>query len=82
MANTVTSKGQVTIPKPVRDHLGIVPGSQVAFRRATDGSIVIEKADGTATQPSRFAKLRGSAGPGMTTDELMALLRGEPDDAG
>ena len=37
MATTVTSKGQVTIPKPVRDHLGIVPGSQVEFRRADDG---------------------------------------------
>jgi antitoxin PrlF len=79
MATTVTSKGQVTIPKPVRDHLGIGPGSQVAFRRANDGSIVIEKADGSAPQPSRFAKARGSAGPGMTTDELMALLRGEPE---
>jgi antitoxin PrlF len=79
MATTVTSKGQVTIPKPVRDHLGIVPGSQVAFRRAADGSIVIEKADATEPQPSRFAKVRGSAGPGMTTDELMALLRGEPE---
>ena len=45
MATTVTSKGQVTIPKPVRDHLGIAPGSQVEFRRAADGSIVIEKAD-------------------------------------
>jgi antitoxin PrlF len=78
MATTVTSKGQVTIPKPVRDHLGIVPGSKVAFRRAADGSIVIEKADG-AQQPSRFAKARGSAGPGMTTDELMSLLRGEPE---
>jgi antitoxin PrlF len=76
---TVTSKGQVTIPKPVRDHLGIGPGSQIAFRRAEDGSIVIEKADATGRQPSRFAKVRGSAGPGMTTDELMALLRGEPE---
>jgi antitoxin PrlF len=73
---TMTSKGQVTIPKPVRDHLGIGPGSQVAFRRAADGSIVIEKADGTR-QPSRFAKLVGSAGPGLSTDELMALLRGD-----
>jgi antitoxin PrlF len=80
MATTVTSKGQVTIPKPVRDHLGIVPGSKVAFRRAADGSIVIERADGTAPSPiSRFAKARGSAGPGMTTDELMSLLRGEPE---
>ena len=78
MATKVTSKGQVTIPKPVRDHLGIGPGSEVRFRRAADGSIVIERADGT-TQPSRFAKLVGSAGPGMTTDELMELLRGEPE---
>jgi antitoxin PrlF len=78
MATTVTSKGQVTIPKPIRDYLGIEPGSDVSFRRADDGSIVIERADGTRP-PSRFAKLVGSAGPGPTTDELMELLRGEPE---
>jgi AbrB family looped-hinge helix DNA binding protein len=78
MATKVTSKGQVTIPKPVRDHLGIVPGSEVEFRRAADGGILIQRADGTRP-PSRFAKLVGSAGPGMSTDELMALLRGEPE---
>jgi AbrB family looped-hinge helix DNA binding protein len=78
MATTVTRKGQVTIPKPVRDYLGIRPGSQVDFRRTDDGGVVIEKADGPRP-PSRFAKARGSAGPGMTTDELMALLRGEPE---
>lgn len=78
MPTTVTSKGQVTIPKPVRDYLGIEPGSEVNFRRANDGSIVIERADGTRP-PSRFAKLVGSAGPGPTTDELMELLRGEPE---
>ena len=78
MPTTVTSKGQVTIPKPVRDYLGIEPGSEVSFRRADDGSIVIERADGTRP-PSRFAKLVGSAGPGPTTDELMELLRGEPE---
>ena len=78
MATTVTSNGQVTIPKSVRDHLGVGPGSQVDFRRTDDGGIVIEKADGPRP-PSRFAKLRGSAGRGMSTDELMALLRGEPE---
>ena len=78
MASTVTSKGQVTIPKPVRDYLGIEPGSEVNFRRADDGSIIIEKADGTRP-PSRFAKAVGSAGPGLTTDELMQLLRGDPE---
>ena len=46
MATTVTQKGQVTIPKPIRDHLGIKPGSKVEFRRASDGSIVLERADG------------------------------------
>jgi len=76
MPTTVTRKGQVTIPKLVREHLGIVPGSRVEFRRATDGSIVIEKADGTR-QPSRFAKLVGIAGPGLSTDEIMAITRGD-----
>ena len=76
MATKVTSKGQVTIPKPVRDHLGIVSGSQVEFRRAADGSIVIEKADGTRP-PSRFTKLVGIAGPGLSTDEIMAITRGD-----
>ncbi|TIU31587.1 MAG: AbrB/MazE/SpoVT family DNA-binding domain-containing protein, partial [Mesorhizobium sp.] len=39
MTTTVTAKGQVTIPKPVRDLLGIGPGSKVDFRRAADGSV-------------------------------------------
>jgi AbrB family looped-hinge helix DNA binding protein len=78
MASRLTVKGQVTIPKPVRDHLGIGPGSEVAFRRAADGSIVIERSDGArAPRRDRFEKVRGIAGPGMTTDELMALLRGD-----
>jgi antitoxin PrlF len=77
MATRVTSKGQVTIPKPVRDHLGIVPGSQVEFRRAAEGRIVIEKVDEAAPRPSRLASLRGHAGRGMSTDEIMALLRGD-----
>ncbi len=76
MANTVTSKGQVTIPKPVRDYLGIEPGTAVNFRRAEDGHIIIERADGTRP-PSRFAKVVGIAGPGPTTDEIMAMTRGD-----
>ena len=37
MAVTVTRKGQVTIPKPVRDRLGINPGSTVDFEVGEDG---------------------------------------------
>lgn len=66
----------MTIPKPVRDLLGIVPGSRVDFRRAADGSIVLARAD-EKSPASRFAKLRGHAGVGLTTDAIMALTRGE-----
>lgn len=77
MATTVTAKGQVTIPKTVREFLGIEPGSKVDFRRSTDGRIVLVLAD-DAKPANRFARFLGHAGPGPTTDELMELLRGEP----
>lgn len=57
MSTKVTSNGRVTIPKPVRDYLGIEPGSEVAFRRAADGNIVIERSDGTRP-PSGLSKVR------------------------
>ena len=76
MTTTVTAKGQVTVPKPVRDLLGIVPGSKVDFHRAADGSVVLARAD--EKQPAtRFAKLRGHAGQGLDTDAIMALTRGD-----
>jgi len=76
MANTVTSKGQVTIPKPVRDRLGIEPGNAVSFELAGDGRVVLVKVGGKPAA-SRFAALRGRAGAGLTTDEIMALTRGD-----
>jgi hypothetical protein len=49
-----------------------------AICAALDGSTMIENA-GRPTRQSRFAKALGSAEPGMTTDELIALLRGQPE---
>jgi len=48
MGNLVTSKGQVTIPKAVRDRLGILPGSAVRFELAPDGCVVPLKERGRA----------------------------------
>ena len=80
MATKVTEDGQVKIPRHVLQQLGIGPGSKVDFRFAADGSVVIERAEAAPPpDPDRFEKLRGSAGPGMSTDELMLLLRGEPE---
>ncbi len=75
--STVTSKGQVTIPKAVRDLLGIQAGTEIEFRLSKSGEVIVERAD-KKRPPSRIAAFRGHAGPGMSTDEIMALLRGEP----
>jgi bifunctional DNA-binding transcriptional regulator/antitoxin component of YhaV-PrlF toxin-antitoxin module len=77
MATKVTDECQVTIPKWVSDQLG-GPGSEVAFRRAADGSVIIEKAAVTTPlDPDRFAKLRGIADAGLSTDDIMAMTRGD-----
>jgi AbrB family looped-hinge helix DNA binding protein len=76
MGSRVTRKGQVTIPKRVREYLGIAPGNVVAFEVAPDGRIVLVK-QGATPEPSRFEKLRGTAPTKLTTDEIMAMLRGD-----
>jgi AbrB family looped-hinge helix DNA binding protein len=80
MAAKVTAKGQVTIPKKIRDLLGIQAGSKVAFTLAEDGRVNLSKIDkesASGEQPNRFAVLRGSSSSGMSTEEIMALTRGE-----
>ncbi len=72
----MTEKGQVTIPKPMRDALGIDPGTEVEFEQTAD-AIVVRKAP---KQPSRGRRLvqgmRGRADLPMSTAEIMALTRG------
>jgi AbrB family looped-hinge helix DNA binding protein len=81
----MTRKGQVTIPKRIRDYLGLKPGSEVEFRYAGDGKIIIKVPEQETSERQRLrealAALAGSAGPGMSTDEVMRLTRGwgEPD---
>jgi AbrB family looped-hinge helix DNA binding protein len=71
----VTDKGQVTIPKALRDQLGIVPGSDVEFE-AKGETLVLRKTDRGRRGRRLVERLRGSSDAGMSTDEIMALTRG------
>jgi antitoxin PrlF len=78
--NAITSKGQVTIPKAIRDHLDVGPGSKVDFVMNDQGDIVLRKAETQAAPRggvSRFSRFLGTLKAAMTTDEIMALTRGE-----
>lgn len=77
MATNLTSKGQVTVPKRIRDYLGLKPGAPVTFERLAGGVIALRAANpGEKTPPSKFAKLRGRATVRMKTEEILALTRG------
>lgn len=77
MGMPLTVKGQVTIPKPIRDRLGLTPGSRVDFTVADDGQVLLRKAAEPPAAPDRFRRLLGRATAGLTTDEIMAMTRGE-----
>jgi antitoxin PrlF len=77
VATTITVKGQVTIPKHIRDALKLAPGSQVEFAVENE-KVVLYKAGvrNNGTNKDRFARARGAAEINWRTEELMALLRG------
>jgi len=78
MATTLTSKGQVTVPKTIRDYLGLKAGTAVTFERIPSGEVVLRPMKPQAkTARSVFAKLRGRATIRMKTEDIMALTRGE-----
>jgi antitoxin PrlF len=82
----VTEKGQVTIPKRIRDAAGILPGSEVAFS-LEGGKIVIRKV-GMGTEDRRkalrtaAAKVRKSLDAPfqqMDSESIMEFLRPHDD---
>jgi AbrB family looped-hinge helix DNA binding protein len=83
METTLTRKGQVTIPKHIRDALSLEPGCKLIFDVNKDGELVLRR-EGAAGQrrPDRFDLALGSADIklGCSTDEYMELIRGYSDD--
>ena len=82
MTSTLTSKGQVTVPKKIRDYLGLQPGSAVAFSLGPNGEVIVQPAKAKLSRgKDRLHKLRGTLTTGKSTDELMSMLRGYHADA-
>jgi len=73
----VTTKGQVTIPKEIRDALGIEPGDEIAFEQVESGYKIAKKEPTTAEGDDPFAKYRGSAESDESMPQRMRRLRGE-----
>lgn len=72
----LTSKGQVTIPQHIREKLGLRPGIQVEFDIVGD-SVRIRKAKKQDIGRRLVEHMRGRATSGLTTDQIMAMTRGE-----
>jgi AbrB family looped-hinge helix DNA binding protein len=87
----MTSKGQVTIPKHIREKLGVKPGDEIGFREEGQ-AVILENANtevdggdmgGLAKAIRKFGEkhLVRDSWRGMTTDEIMEELRGYSEDA-
>ena len=78
MTTTITVKGQVTLPKKVRDAVGLKPGDKVEVRATASGGIYIEKPGTSRSYRERLEALaKERIIRDITTDELMELSRGE-----
>lgn len=79
----ITSKGQVTIPAEIREKAGLLPHTEVDFEY--DGEVVrivrAKTPKGRDRGEEVVALLRGKGRrSGMTTDQIMALTRGDEDE--
>jgi antitoxin PrlF len=72
MKATVAERGQVTIPKPLRDKLGLRPGTKLDFYEQSGKLVAVKIAEADPV-----GDVFGRLGRGWKTDDLIASLRGE-----
>ncbi|MDC9729243.1 MAG: AbrB/MazE/SpoVT family DNA-binding domain-containing protein [Methyloprofundus sp.] len=74
----VTSKGQVTIPREVRENMGILPAeTDIEFLQDGNGRWYLSKSASSTKKLSRFRTAYQSGEITLSTDEIMALTRSE-----
>lgn len=81
MTTTITVKGQVTLPKKVRDAVGLKPGDKVDVRATASGGVYIEKPGKQSAYRKKLEAIsKRRLIRGITTDEFMKEMRGDPDE--
>jgi AbrB family looped-hinge helix DNA binding protein len=74
----ITSKGQVTIPQKIREKFGWLPETNVMFEVADGGKVLLVKTENSRSRGQKIVEhLKGRGTGKMSTDEIMALTRGE-----
>lgn len=72
----ITQKGQVTIPQEIREKAGMLPDTEVEF--IMDGTVVIVRKKKMGGRGKKIVeKLRGKSTTRLSTEQIMALTRGE-----
>lgn len=72
----ITSKGQVTIPIEIREHLGLLPHTEVRFEVEGNTVRILREEKSVGGRGQRLLeRIRGQATSGMSTEEIMALTR-------
>ena len=77
MGYALTTKGQVTIPKAMREHMGVVHGQEVDYMAQPGGKVLVFPTAQTAKPESPFDKWRGIGIRKRPTDEIMRETRGD-----
>ena len=79
----ITAKGQVTIPQDIRERAGLMPGTDVEFEIEA-GAVRLLKTTRNGPRKTRgqrlVERLKGAGDFRMTTDEIIALMRGPRAD--
>lgn len=77
MGHALTVKGQVTIPKAMREHMGVVQGQELEFVPQPNGQVLMYPAKRVQDDENPFRRYVGTGVAGMTTKQILDETRGE-----
>jgi AbrB family looped-hinge helix DNA binding protein len=77
MGHAITVKGQVTIPKAMREHMNVTQGQELEFVAQPNGQVLMFPAKKSADAENPFLKWMGTGISGMTTEEILRETRGD-----